>query len=45
MNKSLLKESINNQFLQAMKENSIDCSLNIEHTKFDKNNLSMHCLH
>lgn len=45
MAKSLLKESINNQFLQAMKENSIDCSLNIEHTKFDKNNLSMHCLH
>ena len=45
MAKSLLKESINNQFLQAMKENSIDCSLNIEHTKFDKNNSSMHCLH
>ena len=45
MAKSLLKESINKQFLQAMKENSIDCSLNIEHTKFDKNNSSMHCLH
>lgn len=44
MNKSLLKESINNQFLQAMKENSIDCSLNIEHTKFDKNNKNMVCL-
>lgn len=43
LHKSKQKEYINNQFLLLLKENSIDCELNKEHTKFDKNNKNMIC--
>lgn len=43
LHKSKNKEKLNEQFLLAMKEISIDCSLNYEHTKFDVNNKSMEC--
>ncbi len=43
LNKSKQKELINNQFLLSLKENSIDCNLNYEHTKFDKNNKNLVC--
>ena len=43
LDKSTKKEQINNQFLQAIKEISIDCELNYEHTKFDMNNKGLVC--